>query len=153
MFFIKDYVDHGDPTFICFECNAKLCQAEAARGNPQGKKVSYSLCCGNGKVQLPNQPQPPRLLFNLYRNKHPKSKNFFTNIRAYNMMFSFTSMGGKIDSSINRGRGPYVFRLQGQNCHTIGSLLPTLGSIPRFSQLYIYDTDNGVSNRKNAIRL
>nr|GEZ14365.1 hypothetical protein [Tanacetum cinerariifolium] len=72
--------------------------------------------------------------------------------RAYNMMFSFTSMGGKVDSSVNKGCGPYVYRLQGQNYPLMGSLLPVAGSTPKFSQLYIYDTENEVSNRKNAIR-
>lgn len=34
-------------------------------------------------------------------------------------MFAFTSMGGQIDNTINDGRGPYVFRLHGQNYHLI----------------------------------
>ncbi|XP_035835299.1 uncharacterized protein LOC110888420 [Helianthus annuus] len=65
-------------------------------------------------------------------------------------MFSFTSMGGKIDKSINKGRGPNIFRISGQNCHLMGSLLPQDGSKPKFSQLYIYDTDNEISNRQNV---
>lgn len=65
-------------------------------------------------------------------------------------MFSFTSMGGKIDSSINKGKGPYIFRLSGENYHSIGSLLPDDGLKPKFSQLYIYDTENEVSNRQNS---
>ncbi|XP_052624746.1 uncharacterized protein LOC111916090 [Lactuca sativa] len=59
-------------------------------------------------------------------------------------------MGGKIDSSINRGNVPYIFRLGGQNCHSIGSLLPAKGSEPKFSQLYIYDTDNEITNRQRC---
>ncbi|CAH1421167.1 unnamed protein product [Lactuca virosa] len=59
-------------------------------------------------------------------------------------------MGGKIDSSINKGNAPYTFRLRGQNYHSIGSLIPSYGSKPKFSQLYIYDTENEVSNRQNA---
>ncbi|CAH1412619.1 unnamed protein product [Lactuca virosa] len=59
-------------------------------------------------------------------------------------------MGGKIDSSINRGNAPYIFRLGGQNYHSIGSLLPPDGSQPKFSQLYIYDTDNENSNRQRC---
>lgn len=62
-------------------------------------------------------------------------------------------MGGKIDQAINRrGRGPYVFRLHGQNYHSIGSLLPELANPPKFAQLYIFDTDNEVDNRSSAIR-
>ncbi|XP_076888124.1 uncharacterized protein LOC143538445 [Bidens hawaiensis] len=57
-------------------------------------------------------------------------------------------MGGKIDRSINKGNAPFVFRLSGQNYHSIGSLLPDNGSKPKFAQLDIYDTDNEVSNRQ-----
>ncbi|GJX78596.1 replication protein A 70 kDa DNA-binding subunit C-like protein [Tanacetum coccineum] len=149
---IKDYFDNGDPTFICRRCGAMLWHAETLRGNQNGNKSAYSLCCGKGKVQLSKCPDPPQLLSNLYQNKHPNSKNFINNIRAYNMMFSFTSMRGKVDSSVNKGRGPYLYRLQGQNYHLMGSLLPIAGSTPKFSQLYIYDTENEVANRKNTIR-
>ncbi|XP_042753167.2 uncharacterized protein LOC111906337 [Lactuca sativa] len=59
-------------------------------------------------------------------------------------------MGGKVDSSINRGNAPYIFKLSGQNYHSIGSLLPTPGSRPKFCQLYIYDTENEISNRSTT---
>lgn len=67
------------------------------------------------------------------------------------MMFSFTSMGGKVDHTYNNGRGPYVFRMSGQNCHMLGGLVPPPDSSPVFSQLYIFDTTNEVNNRVNAI--
>jgi len=54
-------------------------------------------------------------------------------------MFSFTSIGAKIHSSINDGSGPPQLILSGQNYHPIGSLLPEKGSTPKFAQLYIYD--------------
>ncbi|KAH9605570.1 hypothetical protein KSS87_016782 [Heliosperma pusillum] len=66
-------------------------------------------------------------------------------------MFSFTSMGGKIDHSINQGRGPYTFRMGGQNVHRIGSLLSSPQTTPKFCQLYIYDTEEEIRNRKKAI--
>ncbi|OIS99988.1 hypothetical protein A4A49_60133, partial [Nicotiana attenuata] len=56
-------------------------------------------------------------------------------------------MGGKVDVSINQTRGPRTFKLFGQNYHQIGSLLPPVGSTPKFAQLYIYDTENEVQNR------
>jgi hypothetical protein len=74
------------------------------------------------------------------------------NIRAYNMMFSFTSLGGKVDKGYRRGRGPYVFRMQGQNYHRMGSLLLNNGEQPKFSQLYIYDSQNEVENRQKEVR-
>ncbi|GJY18785.1 hypothetical protein Tco_0390276 [Tanacetum coccineum] len=67
-------------------------------------------------------------------------------------MFAFTSMGGKVDDSINRkGKGPYVFHLHGQTYHSMGSLLPKAGESPKFAQLYIYDTENEVENRARAL--
>ncbi|XP_074266036.1 uncharacterized protein LOC141588495 [Silene latifolia] len=59
-------------------------------------------------------------------------------------------MGGKIDNSVNQGRGPYTFRMGGQNFHRIGSLWPQNQNPPKFCQLYIYDTEEEVKNRKNA---
>ncbi|XP_076946714.1 uncharacterized protein LOC143618348 [Bidens hawaiensis] len=146
----KDYLDHGDQDFICELCYAKLWQSEAARGKSNiYNHTSYFVCCGYGKVQLPDIKEPPQAYKSLYDGLDPKSKFFLKNIRRYNSMFSFTSTGRKIDSSINRGNAPYVFKLSGQNYHSIGSLLPTDGSKAKFSQLYIYDTDNEVSNRQS----
>jgi len=62
-------------------------------------------------------------------------------------MFAFTSLGAKIDMDINKGPGPYVFKINGQVHHRIGSLLPDEGKSPVYAQLYIYDTDNEVENR------
>ena len=61
------------------------------------------------------------------------SKNFKDNIRAYKTMFSFTSMGGKIDKSFNNGSAPYIFRMYSENYHRIGSLLPNENDPPRFT--------------------
>nr|KAJ0191261.1 hypothetical protein LSAT_V11C800441380 [Lactuca sativa] len=146
----KDYLDHGDETLVCAICHAKLWKDEARRGNKSGKNTYFSMCCGKGKVELPELKESPPEYLNLYRQLDPKSKYFMKNIRRFNSMFSFTSMGGKIDSSINKGNAPYTFRFSGQNYHTMGSLLPSYGSKPKFSQLYIYDTENEISNRQNT---
>lgn len=62
-------------------------------------------------------------------------------------------MGGQIDTSLNNGKSPSVFRMHGQNYHLIGSLIPTVGEPPKFAQLYIYDTHNEVTNRLLSVRL
>jgi hypothetical protein len=74
------------------------------------------------------------------------------NIRQYNCLFSFTSMGANIDRSMNDGHGPPVFKICGQVHHRIGSLLPPDGSPPKFIQLYVYDTSNEVQNRIRALQ-
>nr|KAJ0190338.1 hypothetical protein LSAT_V11C800411510 [Lactuca sativa] len=147
----KEYLDHGDQIVVCQTCRAKLWTNESIRGK-QKKSTNFSLCCGYGKVQLPDLKKAPPTYERMFQSNDCKSKNFRKNIRRYNSMFSFTSMGGKIDSSINRGNAPYIFRLGGQNYHSIGSLLPAKGLQPKFSQLYIYDTDNENSNRQRCFR-
>ncbi|CAH9087062.1 unnamed protein product, partial [Cuscuta europaea] len=60
------------------------------------------MCCNQGNVVLPNMQQPPKILNDLiFRSEH-RSKHFLDNIRSYNSMFSFTSMGGRTDRDINR---------------------------------------------------
>ena len=128
-----------------------LWEAEAKRG--QGTDDSYSLCCMRGKVQLPVELKPPPdLLKSLVKNEHQKSKGFLENIRRYNSMFAFTSLGGKVDQTINNGRGPYCFRLQGENYHRMGSLMPENIPTPKFAQIYIFDTQNEIQNRINVVR-
>ncbi|XP_035843997.1 uncharacterized protein LOC110931558 [Helianthus annuus] len=146
-----DYLDHGDQIIVCGSCNAKIWKAEADRGEKKRNKVNYSICCSYGKVLLPDLRQPPDILKDLYVGANAKSNFFQKYIRRYNSMFSFTSMGGRIDKSINRGNALYIFRLSGQNYHNIGNMLPNDGDAPKFSQLYIYDTDNEIFNRQNVV--
>lgn len=41
----------------------------------------------------------------------------------------------------------FTYRVQGELCHRIGSLLPEDDQPPQFAQLYVYDTDNELANR------
>ena len=112
----------------------------------------FNLCCRNGLVQLPLLKKALNFLIQLLDyNGSLCSKLFRQNIRAYNSMFAFTLTGGKVDHTVNDGHGPYVYRLNGLNHHKIGFLLPVEGRPPKFTQLYIYDTENEVSNRLNVM--
>lgn len=97
--------------------------------------------------------RPPIVLNELIFGNDARSKHFLQNIRYYNSMFCFTLMGGKIDSSFNDGNSRPIYRLHGQNYHSIGSLLPPEGKHPKFTQLYIYDTDNEIGNMMQSVRL
>lgn len=92
------------------------------------------------------------MLYDLFFGDQRSSKHLQENIRSFNSMFCFTSMGGYIDKSVNTSSTPPVFRLHGQNYHRIGSLLPSDSQTPKFSQLYIYDKENEISNRITVIR-
>ena len=82
----------------------------------------FMVCCQNGRVMLSALP-PPSSLLNTLLNQ----LNFLYNIRTYNSMLSFTSMGGSIDHSVKDGHGRYSLRISGQNYHRIGLLLPVEG--------------------------
>ncbi|XP_074346354.1 uncharacterized protein LOC141685131 [Apium graveolens] len=70
----------------------------------------------------------------------------------YNCMFAMSSTGGQIDRSINRGGALYCFKVKGVNYHSMGSFVPFDGEIPKFCQLYIYDLEDEVYNRINAVK-
>lgn len=101
-------------------------------------------------VELEKEPQTPEPIASLLYGTE-KSKHFKQNTRVYNFMFAFTSMGGKVDKSIYRGRGPYCFKMQGQNSYMVESLVLVDENIPKLCQLYIYDTENEIENRINAL--
>jgi len=110
--------------------------------------VVYHSCCQGGRISLPkHRPFPPPLCNLIRFNGGPAANCFMKLIRQYNSMFAFTSLGVDIDRSINIGRGPYIFRINGVVHHRIGSLIPDQGNRPQYAQLYIYDTANEVQNR------
>ncbi|KAG4986434.1 hypothetical protein GYH30_033934 [Glycine max] len=82
----------------------------------------FSLCCGDGKIELPLLQNPPKFLQQLlFEQNTAYAKNYQQNIRTYNMMFTFTYAGIKFDKTIGHSRGPPTIRIQGQPCHRIGS--------------------------------
>uniref|UniRef100_A0A0R0IRC7 ATP-dependent DNA helicase n=1 Tax=Glycine max TaxID=3847 RepID=A0A0R0IRC7_SOYBN len=136
----------------CRHCNAKMWYNERISKDKNTTSPKFSLCCGDGKVELPLLQSPPKYLEQLlFDDNASDSKNYQYNIRTYNMMFVFTSVGIKLDKSINETRGPPTIRIQGQPCHRIGILLPMPGKQSKFAQLYIFDTQNEVENRINMM--
>ncbi|GJT15509.1 DNA helicase [Tanacetum coccineum] len=132
----------GSCTYSCQHCGALFWGEERLKSVPRSSRPRYNRCCRGGRVVLRTYQVYPDYMKLLLRDRH-----FLENIRAYNQMFSMTSLGAQVDDSINNGRGPYVFKISGQLYHWIGSLCPAEGEPPRFLQLYIYDTDNEVDNR------
>ncbi|KAJ1703901.1 hypothetical protein LUZ63_003680 [Rhynchospora breviuscula] len=133
---------------MCPKCHALYWYDERCRRESRVGSPVYNPCCRGGKVVLDNlNPTPSPLSELLDPLGGPDSRHFLDNIRMYNSMFAFTSMGVQVDERINAGNAPYVFRVSGQLCHLIGSLLPLDDEPPRFAQLYMYDTQNEISNR------
>ena len=132
---------YGPPAHECQHCGAQFWYQERVKRSYPGA-IRFDLCCKGGKVSLPLQKDPPSFLDGLLSpDRGVLSKHFIKSIRTYNSMFAFTSLGAKIDTGVNKGPGPYVFKINGQVHHRIGSLLPDEGSAPSYAQLYIFDTD------------
>ncbi|KAL8132621.1 hypothetical protein AgCh_008197 [Apium graveolens] len=148
----KGYSTLGPPTETCFKCGAVMWKEERSNKDVTKGTPKFSLCCSQGQIKLPPIPATRTYLIHLYSHRR-KSFNFKRNIRLYNAIFAFTSMGGKVDHSINCGRAPYVYRLNGQNHHIFGLLIPDEGDDPKFCQLYIYDTEHEVDNRMKWVKV
>lgn len=145
---------YGMPDYECRYCHAMFWLRECSSGQStvRGGRIVYNKCCKGGKVVIPPFRKRPEPLASLARfDGDARCKQFLKNIRQYNCLFAFTSMGANIDRSMNDGRGPPVFKISGQVHHRIGSLLLEDGTSPKFLQLYIYDTANEVRNRLHAL--
>ncbi|CAN7139164.1 unnamed protein product [Brassica rapa subsp. narinosa] len=123
-----DYVDESDPTYTCVHCGAIMWFGERINKTKSRKKPIFTLCCMQGQVQLPLLKKSPDVLMKLLTGNDKLSKHFQKNTRSYNMVFSFTSLGGKVDKSVRKGRGPQMLVLHGENYHLMGSLTPPEGN-------------------------
>lgn len=150
--FFTGYADDGDPIHTCVHCGAIFWYAERLNRRIHTNNPVYTGCCMQGQVVLPLLKDSPELLNYLVTSDDEVAKHFRDNIRPYNMIFSFTSIGGRVDRSVKKGRGPSMFALQGENYHLMGSLKPKPGDYAKFQQLYIVDTANEIENRMNILR-
>ncbi|KAL5652663.1 hypothetical protein ACJX0J_038121, partial [Zea mays] len=100
---------YGRPSYQCVHCSALFWHNERIRSSVGTRSVIYNSCCKGGKVRIPAYRPRPEPLLSLARfDGDVVSKNFMQNIRQYNCLFAFTSMGAHIDRSLNDGRGPPV---------------------------------------------
>ena len=141
---------YGGPTHECPYCGAAFWFQERVKTASivSKRKIVYNLCCRGGKINLKPFKKPPAPLADFLRfDGDARSKRFLRQIRSYNSLFAFTSLGAAVDKTINNGTAPYVFKINGVVHHRIGSLMPHNGSRPKFAQLYIYDTEHEAQNR------
>nr|GEV41507.1 helitron helicase-like domain-containing protein [Tanacetum cinerariifolium] len=121
-----EYNHLGQCTCVCRHCGAMFWECKKVASTSHTSQFGYNKCCYGGRIILRPPPEYPQYIKELYENIH-----FMDNIRAYNQMFSMTSLGANVDKSINNGKGPYVFRISGQLYHWIGSLCLEEGQSPR----------------------
>ncbi|CAF2106825.1 unnamed protein product [Brassica oleracea var. botrytis] len=130
----------------CPSCHALVWAAEAVGGHSSRGEKQFTICCQQGRVRLPPVREAPSPLRELL-----ESKKFRPHIRVANSLLAFISMGAQVDHSVTGTQGPFTFQVHGQIIHRIGSLLPEDGAPSEYLQLYIFDTDNELENRKRAL--
>ncbi|KAI5442706.1 hypothetical protein KIW84_011659 [Lathyrus oleraceus] len=97
----------------------------------------FQSCCHGGKVKLPLIGDPPVMFRKLlFDSASTPTKNYRTNTRTYNVMFSFTSPGMKFDTKFTKGGGPPTLRLHGQTYHRIWTMLPEINHQNMHSCIY-----------------
>lgn len=151
-------VDHelhylGRMEVICPNCGALHWMDERLSKSSQ-INPKFGSCCLSGKVKIPTLRDPPRELMELLTGDDPLSRGFRNNIRKYNSAIAFTSVGAKLDDSLNgpqrgaNGQGaPWVFRLQGQMVHRIGALEAAPGQTPQYAHLLFVDAEQALQTR------
>ena len=128
-------VDIGKMSQICVFCKALKYAFE-----------SDGMCCSSGKVKLPLLEPPPDPLNALLTGKSKNSQKFLKQTRQYNSAFQMTSFG--VSKIALQPGFMSTFKIQGQVCHRMGSLLPDSNQAPKFLQIYFV----GGSDQERDIR-
>nr|GEX18611.1 helitron helicase-like domain-containing protein [Tanacetum cinerariifolium] len=97
-----EYGHLGKATCTCRHYGAMIWECEKHTRLSTRQEPQYIKCCHGGRMILYPPPGYPQYIKDLYKDAH-----FINNIRAYNRMFSMTSLGANVDNSINNGKGPY----------------------------------------------
>ena len=133
------------PMMSCPHCKARVWLQERSGGS----KASpiFSICCQQGRVKVPEIEADPTLL-EMISNLSTMGSEFRRNIRKYNSVLSFTSMGVTVDLELaNACQGVYTFRIQGAVVHEMSTLRPAEGQPSKFAQIYFYDPDEQAARR------
>ena len=106
------------------------------------------MCCNRGDIKLPPMAPPPEQLAYFFMAATLQAEKFHQSIHQYNAALALTSLGVEVDNSVNEGwGGPPTFRIHGELCHRLGSLLPHHRDRPAYAQLYIYDPCEALEHR------
>jgi len=127
----------GEMTTMCGKCGALHFLEERVASSSRAN-LQFTPCCAQGKVTLPPLAPPPEPLRWLLTSNETDAKDFRQRICSYNNALAFTFVGANMDTSVAQP-GNYTYHLRDELYHRMGSLLPQLGEVPKFAQLYISD--------------
>ncbi|KAL0860211.1 hypothetical protein ABMA27_010518 [Loxostege sticticalis] len=133
----KKYYNHKNVVIGKMNNGCQFCHAKKFSNETPG------LCCMSGKIRLPPIEAPPQEFLHYMLGETLESKHFFHNIRSYNSCFQMTFFSATLTNT-NRNEFEFVFSIQGQIYHKIGSLLPMPNEDHKFLQynqlIYIFKT-------------
>jgi hypothetical protein len=145
----------------CFSCGALHWKEELSVVDLFKKDPSFSACCQKKKVTLPmfqdSAPGYPLSLQGLFTksdegvssrvelvelydevlNFLTVSRNFQALLRMYNNLVSFTSLGARVDRSVQGHYGINIFRVRGGMTHMISSIEPLNEDQPGVLQIFV----------------
>ncbi|CAI2196417.1 16124_t:CDS:1 [Funneliformis geosporum] len=135
---------------LCLHCGAKFWMDEK---NQRSTQISptFSVCCVNRKVRLLPLLKPPPYLMNLYTSLESEANSFRKNVRSYNSLLACISFGTNVNDEF-QSKGVSNFSIHGQVYNLIRPLLPEKEQVPKFAQLYIYDTEHEIRNHLNLMQ-
>jgi hypothetical protein len=103
---VVKYLDVGNFDVRCSHCAVLFCTMEAQQiASDNGR---FQMCCGKGKVTLPQLPPPPPNIQALFDGTHPLSATFKKNIIDYNMSLSLCGYMAK--QLLYEHAFPYCYR-------------------------------------------
>ncbi|KAH9081111.1 hypothetical protein Ae201684P_012083 [Aphanomyces euteiches] len=132
----KSTHNSGRQRSICPHCEAKIWPGEEKD------------CCDSGARVLPVATWPDTPEFREYIDLF-KTRGFVNNIRRYNALFAFTSIGTK--EIIHGNGGPRSYTIQGELHHSIGPLLPADEEQASYAKIYITDPETQASIRRRML--
>ena len=138
----------GSFTVECPSCHA-LHWIEERLTSSSTTLPKFGMCCNRGKISWPTISDPPEPLRSLLdgttrssgiyihcqkrRTEMQKPKNFAKISGIITTLLLSLLLVLKVDSSVYSTNGVFTFRIQGELCHRISSLLPRIGEQPKFA--------------------
>ncbi|KAK3014878.1 hypothetical protein RJ639_008450, partial [Escallonia herrerae] len=137
--YINGQLNLEGPNKTCQYCHAVVWYQERSVKSRKTKEPQFSICCGEGKLKLPLSRKAPDELKELLEYQCGEdSARFRESIRAYNSMFAFTSIGGKIDNFINDGKWSYCIASKNIFHRDVVCSEPTKKNTVSMRQFYAY---------------
>lgn len=133
------------PTVECKFCKAVMWEEERSI---IGTNI-FGLCCCGGKIKDLQIPDVPKVIQNLFEQKHELSDIFFENIRAINCALAMTSIATEAHL-IWEKNAPVTFKIHGHLYHFMDTIVPENENDPdsyTYGQIYLLDPEAQLNRR------